>query len=86
MAFVVNCYSERHEIESVSRILVVQGLKQEGGWKSRCCLINFEHQFQVRGAGFTCNSYCMRVVFMATIGFCLKVKNSCSMYCGLEIG
>jgi len=34
----------------VSRILGVQGLKQEGGWKSRVCLFNFEHQFQVRGA------------------------------------
>jgi len=31
-------------------------------------------EVQVTGAGFTCNSYCMRVVFMAIIGFCLKGK------------
>jgi len=43
LAFVVNCYSERHEIESVSRILGVQGLKQEGGWNQGVCLLNFEH-------------------------------------------
>jgi len=35
LAFVVNCYSEKHEIESVSRILGVQGLKQEGDCESR---------------------------------------------------
>ena len=49
-------------------------------------ILIFHPIIQVRGVRFTCNSYCMRVVFMATIGFCLKVKNSCSMYCGLEIG
>jgi len=47
---VVNCYSEVHEIESLRRILGVQGLKKREVGNQGGCRLNFEHQFQVRGA------------------------------------
>jgi len=72
---VVDCYSEKHKLESVIRVMSVQGLDQEGECESR--ISSSQSLIQVRGGFWCCYFWVMVNMWVQRIQMC------CTAYIGL---
>ena len=71
MGIVVDCYKEKHEFESVSGVVAVQRLDQEGDCESR--LLSFRFLIPNSRLG-ELNPYCKLLVWLYEIDDLLLVK------------